>query len=73
MSTISNQLGGNYRVHTAQCGNASMLLAPAVNCWEAGRWELTKAALRRNSTSVDRPEPSPCSGMTEVSLMAHRP
>ena len=60
MSTISNQPGGDYGVHTTQCGNASMLLAPAVSCWEAGRWELTRSSLRRNSTSVQRPEPSPC-------------
>src|SRR5262245_30688758 len=72
MSTISPQLDGQYGLHTTQCGNASMLVAPAVSCWEAWRWELTRAAVRRNSTSVHRSEPSSCSGMTEVSLLSDR-
>jgi len=71
MSTISDQLTED--VHTTGGGNASMLVAPTVSCWEAGRWELTRATLRRNSTSVHRPQPSSYSGMMEVSPMAQHP
>jgi hypothetical protein len=50
-SNTSNQYDGDYRVHTHERGDASMLLAPAVSCWEAWRWEVTRAMLRGSSAS----------------------
>src|SRR5262247_2662478 len=70
MSTISPQLDRQYGLHTTQYGNASMLVAPAVSCWEAWRWELTRATVQGNSTRVHRPEPSSRGGITEVSRPA---
>src|SRR5262245_17086267 len=70
MSTISPQLDRQYGLHTTQYGNASMLVAPAVSCWEAWRWELTRATVQGNSTRLHRPEPSSRGGMTEVSRPA---
>jgi hypothetical protein len=50
-SNTSNQVDGDCRVNAHQSGDASMPLVPAVSCWEAWRWELTKAALRGSCTS----------------------
>jgi hypothetical protein len=50
-SNSSHQHDGDYRVHTHELGDASMLLIPAVSCWEAWRWEMARAALRRGPTS----------------------
>jgi hypothetical protein len=50
-SNSSHQHDGDYRVHTHERGDASMLLAPAVSCWESWRWEVARAMLRGSSTS----------------------
>jgi hypothetical protein len=60
MSNISNQHDAHLYVQANESGNASMLIAPPVSCWEAGRWELTRASIRRSSTSsMHRPKTSP--------------
>ena len=48
-SNVSNEHDEGYRVHTGERGDVSTLLAPAISCWEAWRWELTRAALQRSS------------------------
>jgi hypothetical protein len=50
-SNISNQVDGDYRMRTDESGDVSLALVPAVSCWEAWRWELTRAALRGSCTS----------------------
>jgi len=49
-SNVSNERYEGYHVHTDESRDVSTLLAPAVSCWEAWRWELTRAALQRSST-----------------------
>jgi hypothetical protein len=49
MSNISNQHDGHLDVQTNETCNVSTLITPLVSCWEAGRWELTKARLQRSS------------------------
>jgi hypothetical protein len=49
-SNASNEHDEGYHVHTGERGDVSTLLAPAISCWEAWRWELTRVALQRSST-----------------------
>jgi hypothetical protein len=49
MSNISNQHDGNLDTQTNETRNVSMRIAPTISCWEAGRWELTRATLQRSS------------------------
>jgi hypothetical protein len=49
MSNISNRHDGNLDIHTNETRNVSVLMAPPISCWEAGRWELTRARLQRSS------------------------
>jgi hypothetical protein len=58
MPNTSNQHERHLCVQMNETWNASMLVALPVSCWEAGRWELTRAMLRTNS-DMHRPEPSP--------------
>jgi hypothetical protein len=51
MSNISNQHDGKLDMQTNETGNVSMLIAPTISCWEAGRWELTRARLQRSSVA----------------------
>ena len=49
MSNISKQHDGDLDIQTNEIRNLSMLIAPTISCWEAGRWELTRARLQRSS------------------------
>ena len=49
MSNISKQHDGDLDIQTNEIRNVSMLIAPTISCWEAGRWELTRARLQRSS------------------------
>src|SRR5215510_16227252 len=40
---------GDLDIQTNEIRNVSMLIAPTISCWEAGRWELTRARLQRSS------------------------
>jgi hypothetical protein len=51
MSNISNQHDGDLDMHTNETRNVSMLITPTISCWEAGRWELTRARLQRSSNA----------------------
>ena len=44
MSNISKQHDGDLDIQTNEIRNLSMLIAPTISCWEAGRWELTRAS-----------------------------
>jgi hypothetical protein len=50
-SKVSNEHDRDYHVHTGERGDVSRLLAPSISCWEAWRWELTRVALQRSSTT----------------------
>jgi hypothetical protein len=45
---ILNQPDGN-GVDICASEDASAFLAPSIGCWEALRWELTRATLQRSS------------------------
>jgi hypothetical protein len=60
MSKISNQHDEQLCRQTNETGNVSTLISPSVSCWEAGRWELTKASVRKSlMTSMPQPELAP--------------
>ncbi len=54
MSNISNQNDGHLDVQTNETRNVSMLITPPISCWEAGRWELTRARLQRSFDAPPR-------------------
>jgi hypothetical protein len=47
ISNISNQHDGDLDMQTNETRSVSTLIAPTISCWEAGRWELTRAKLQR--------------------------
>ena len=44
MSNISTQRDGRGCEQTDESGNAPMLIAPSVSCWETWRWEAIRAS-----------------------------
>jgi hypothetical protein len=54
MSNNSNQHDGNLDMQANETPNVSMPAAPTISCWEAGRWQLTRARLQRSSDASPR-------------------
>jgi hypothetical protein len=56
MSNISTQRDGRGCEQTNESGNAPMLIAPSVSCWETWRWEVIRASMQygKSQEAIDR-------------------
>jgi hypothetical protein len=52
MSNISTQRDGRGCEQTDESGNAPMLIAASVSCWETWRWEVIRASRHDRKRSL---------------------